>query len=182
MGWINTKLKDVWVFEPKILRDERGYFFESFNAAHLPEDIKNIIFVQDNEAQSSRGVLRGLHYQLPPHAQAKLVRCVVGEILDIIVDIRPYSPTYGQSFSIVLNDDNKKQLFVPRGFAHGYAVLSQHAIFAYKCDNYYAPQSEGGLRFDDPNLQLDWMLTSSEIVLSDKDNKLPILGHHIPFE
>ncbi|MBL0099551.1 MAG: dTDP-4-dehydrorhamnose 3,5-epimerase [Saprospiraceae bacterium] len=181
MSWMQTNFEGVWVFEPKIWHDQRGYFVETFNSSTLPEPLKGITFVQDNEAKSTRGVLRGLHYQLQPHAQSKLVRCVTGEVLDIIVDVRPGSITYGQHLSVILNEINKKQLFVPHGFAHGYAVLSETAIFAYKCDNYYAPGTEGGLLFDDPALGINWILPRAEMVVSDKDKVLPILGDHKPF-
>jgi dTDP-4-dehydrorhamnose 3,5-epimerase len=181
MAWIQTKFEGVWVFEPKIWNDERGYFYESYNASNLPNELKDISFVQDNEAKSTKGVLRGLHYQLPSYAQSKLVRCVIGEVLDVIVDVRPNSPTYGQHLSIILNEINKKQMFVPQGFAHGYLVLSETAIFAYKCDNYYAPSHEGGLLFSDPNLQIDWIMTQSELIISEKDALLPVLGQHKHF-
>ncbi|MFZ1748658.1 MAG: dTDP-4-dehydrorhamnose 3,5-epimerase [Saprospiraceae bacterium] len=181
MAWIKTKLDGVWVFEPKIWPDQRGYFLESFNKSSLPVELQNISFVQDNEAKSQRGVLRGLHYQMPPFAQSKLVRCVTGEVLDIIVDIRPESKTYGQSLSVILNEINKKQLFVPQGFAHGYVVLSETAIFAYKCDQYYHPPTEGGIRYDDPNLALNWLVKTSELVVSEKDKMLPNFGQHKPF-
>ncbi|MBK8346183.1 MAG: dTDP-4-dehydrorhamnose 3,5-epimerase [Saprospiraceae bacterium] len=181
MSWMQTNFEGVWFFEPKIWHDQRGYFVETFNSSTLPEPLKGITFVQDNEAKSTRGVLRGLHYQLQPHAQSKLVRCVTGEVLDIIVDVRPGSITYGQHLSVILNEINKKQLFVPHGFAHGYAVLSETAIFAYKCDNYYAPGTEGGLLFDDPALGINWILPRAEMVVSDKDKVLPILGDHKPF-
>ena len=178
MSWTKTNFEGVWIFEPKIWNDQRGYFIESFNADGLPEELKSIQFVQDNEAKSTRGVLRGLHYQLPPFAQSKLVRCVVGEVLDVIVDVRPNSATYGKHLSVILNEINKKQLFVPHGFAHGYAVLSDTAIFAYKCDQYYAPQQEGGLKYDDASLGINWILQLSEMVVSDKDQKLPNFGDH----
>ena len=182
MGWSSTELKGVWVYEPEIFRDERGYFLETYNAGQLPDDLKGQLFVQDNEAKSSRGVIRGLHYQVPPFEQAKLVRCVSGEILDVIVDIRPDSETYGQHLAVLLNEDNKKQLDVPRGFAHGYAVLSATAIFAYKCDNYYAPKAEGGILYSDPHLNIAWKLEDHEIIVSKKDSHLPVLGQHIPFK
>jgi len=182
MGWTKTDMEGVWVYEPKVFRDDRGYFLESFNASTVPDEIKGVVFVQDNEAQSTRGVLRGLHYQLPPFAQAKLVRCMMGEVLDVIVDIRPGSLTFGQTLSVLLNEDNKKQLFVPRGFAHGYAVLSEKAIFTYKCDNYYAPHAEGGLKYDDPNLKINWQLSQDEVIVSPKDIQLPYLGQHLPFQ
>ncbi len=178
MSWTKTNFEGVWIFEPKIWNDQRGYFIESFNADGLPEELKSIQFVQDNEAKSTRGVLRGLHYQLPPFAQSQLVRCVVGEVVDVIVDVRPNSATYGKHLSVILNEINKKQLFVPHGFAHGYAVLSDTAIFAYKCDQYYAPQQEGGLKYDDASLGINWILPLSEMVVSDKDQKLPNFGDH----
>lgn len=181
MSWIRTNFEGVWVFEPKIWNDQRGYFVETFNGSTLPDEIKQIKFVQDNEAKSTRGVLRGLHYQLPPNAQSKLVRCVTGEVLDVIVDVRPDSITYGKHLSIILNEINKKQLFVPHGFAHGYVVLSDVAIFAYKCDNYYAPGAEGGLNYIDPALLIDWILPLNEMIVSDKDILLPPLGDHKPF-
>ena len=182
MAWIKTNFEGVWVFEPKIWHDQRGYFVETFSAASLPDDLKNIHFVQDNEAKSTRGVLRGLHYQLPPFAQTKLVRCVLGEVLDVIVDVRPESATYGQHLSVILNEINKKQLYVPHGFAHGYVVLSDVAIFAYKCDNFYAPGQEGGLLYNDNNLNINWILPIGEMIVSDKDKILPVLGDHKPFK
>ncbi len=181
MSWTKTNFEGVWIFEPKIWNDQRGYFIESYNADGLPDELKSIQFVQDNEAKSTRGVLRGLHYQLPPFAQSKLVRCVVGEVLDVIVDVRPNSVTYGKHLSVILNEINKKQLFVPHGFAHGYAVLSDTAIFVYKCDQYYAPQQEGGLKFDDVSLGINWILPLSEMVVSDKDQKLPTFEAHKTF-
>ncbi len=181
MAWIKTNFEGVWVFEPKIWEDQRGYFVETYNESGVPEALKKIHFVQDNESKSSRGVLRGLHYQLPPFAQSKLVRCILGEVLDVIVDIRPESKTYGKHLSVILNEINKKQLFVPAGFAHGYLVLSDVAIFAYKCDNYYAPSAEGGIRFDDPELQIKWILPSTQLIVSDKDSLHPIFAKHIPF-
>jgi dTDP-4-dehydrorhamnose 3,5-epimerase len=182
MGWIKTNLEGVWVFEPKIWHDQRGYFVETFNASTLPEELKDIQFVQDNEAKSTRGVLRGLHYQLPPFAQSKLVRCISGEVLDVIVDVRPESSTFGQHISVILNEINKKQLFVPKGFAHGYEVLSDNAVFVYKCDQYYAPGKEGGIRYDDPVLGIKWILPPDQIIVSDKDLKWPKFSEHLPFK
>lgn len=182
MGWIKTNLEGVWVFEPKIWHDQRGYFVETFNASTLPEELKDIHFVQDNEAKSSRGVLRGLHYQLPPFAQSKLVRCISGEVLDVIVDVRPESSTFGQHISVILNEINKKQLFVPKGFAHGYEVLSDNAVFVYKCDQYYAPGKEGGIRYDDPVLGIKWILPPDQIIVSDKDLQWPKFSEHLPFK
>lgn len=181
MAWISTAFEGVWVFEPYVWHDARGYFFETFNQQTLPDSLKNISFVQDNEALSSRGVLRGLHYQLPPYAQSKLVRCTVGEVLDVIVDIRPGSPTFGKHLSVILNDITKKQLFVPHGFAHGYVVLSETAIFAYKCDQFYHPESEAGIRFDDPALGVDWILHSAELIVSEKDKKQAEMANHKPY-
>jgi dTDP-4-dehydrorhamnose 3,5-epimerase len=181
MPWIPQDIDGVWIFEPRIWRDDRGYFYESFNANTLPESLQHIRFVQDNEAQSTYGVLRGLHYQLPPYAQAKLVRCTVGKVLDVIVDIRPDSETYGQARSFILDDETKVQLYVPHGFAHGYVVLSETAIFSYKCDQYYHPLSEGGLRYNDPHLSIDWQVALSSLKISDKDLILPFLGDHEPF-
>ena len=182
MGWIKTNFDQVWVFEPRIWPDERGYFVETFNASGLPEDLEDVQFVQDNEAKSVRGVLRGLHYQLSPMAQSKLVRCVTGEVLDVIVDLRPNSATYGQHLSVILNEINKKQLFVPQGFAHGYVVLSETAIFAYKCDNYYSPGHEAGLLYNDPALQINWILPEETLIVSQKDKNQPGWGKQRDFE
>ncbi|MBK9149989.1 MAG: dTDP-4-dehydrorhamnose 3,5-epimerase [Saprospiraceae bacterium] len=178
MGWHKTNFDGVWIFEPKIHADERGYFFESFNASGLPDEYKNIQFVQDNEAKSAFGVLRGLHYQLPPYSQLKLVRVVTGEVLDVIVDIRPGSKTYGKHLSVILNDIQKKQLLVPHGFAHGYVVLSEEAIFAYKCDNYYHPSSDAGIYYNDPVLSIHWILDDHLIRVSEKDRLQPAFGNH----
>lgn len=169
-----TNLKGCFVIEPKVFGDERGYFFESFNKEKFKELTGvEIEFVQDNEAFSNRGVLRGLHFQKGEFAQAKLVRVVKGKVLDVVVDVRPNSKTYGESFSIVLSEENKKQLFVPRGFAHGYAVLENNTVFVYKCDNYYYPQAEGGIIYNDSSLNIDWLLNENELMLSDKDKVLP---------
>lgn len=178
MGWNKTNFDGVWIFEPKIHADERGYFFESFNASGLPDEYKKIQFVQDNEAKSTFGVLRGLHYQLPPYSQLKLVRVVTGEVLDVIVDIRPGSKTYGKHLSVILNDIQKKQLLVPHGFAHGYVVLSEEAIFAYKCDNYYHPSSDAGIYYNDPVLNIHWILDDHMIRVSEKDRLQPAFGNH----
>jgi dTDP-4-dehydrorhamnose 3,5-epimerase len=163
-----------------VFGDDRGYFFETFNAKVWQEAGITQPFVQDNEAFSSRGVLRGLHYQRGEHAQAKLVRVIHGEVLDVAVDCRPGSPTYGQHHAVVLSGEKKNQFYVPRGFAHGYVVLSETALFAYKCDNFYQPQAEGGVRFDDPSLAIDWQVPASEIKLSEKDSILPKFGEHLP--
>ncbi len=168
-----TKLKDCFIIEPTIFGDERGYFFETFNKENFKELTgKEIEFVQDNEAFSNRGVLRGLHFQKGEFAQAKLVRVVKGKVLDVVVDVRPNSKTFGQHFSCVLSEENKKQLFVPRGFAHGYSVLEDHTVFVYKCDNFYQPKFEGGIIFNDETLNIDWMLSENEIAVSEKDKVL----------
>ena len=179
MPFIDTPLPGCKIFEPRIWEDDRGYFFESFNARTFAETGIERPFVQDNQAYSSYGVLRGLHYQRDEYAQAKLVRVLQGEVLDVVVDLRPESPTYGRSFSIRLSAANQKQLYVPRGFAHGYAVLSPTALFFYKCDNYYRKEAEGGLRYDDPALKIDWELPTEAIVLSPKDRILPRLDEHL---
>jgi dTDP-4-dehydrorhamnose 3,5-epimerase len=172
-----TKLKGCFMIEPKLFKDSRGYFFESFNQHRFNELIgKNIDFVQDNESFSSKGVLRGLHFQTGEYAQAKLVRVIKGMVLDVVVDLRKDSPTFSKHFSIELSEDNKKQLFVPRGFAHGFIVLSDTAVFAYKCDNFYNKASEQGLRYDDPSLGIDWKLPQHEFIVSDKDLVLPTLS------
>ena len=172
-----TKLKGCFFIEPAVFKDTRGYFFESFNQNKFNELIgKDINFVQDNESFSSKGVLRGLHFQTGDYAQAKLVRVIKGKVLDVVVDMRKNSPTFGEHFSIELSEDNKKQLFVPRGFAHGFIVLSDTAIFSYKCDNFYNKASEQGLRYDDPSLGIDWRLPSNEFIISEKDLVLPTLS------
>lgn len=181
MSWSKTNFEGVFIFEPKVWKDDRGYFVETFNASNLSGTDINPNFVQDNEAKSTKGILRGLHYQIGEYAQAKLVRVVQGEVLDVIVDLRPQSATYGQHLSVILNDIGKKQLYVPRGFAHGYAVLSEEAIFAYKCDNFYNKESEGGLLYSDPTLNIDWILPQSQFLVSEKDQILPTFGKHIQF-
>lgn len=160
------------MIEPQIFGDARGSFMESYNKQKFPVDVD---FVQDNQSLSQKGVLRGLHFQKGPHAQAKLVRVIRGEVLDVAVDIRPNSKTFGQHFSLVLNEENNKQLFVPRGFAHGFAVLKDNTIFAYKCDNFYNKEAESGIIYNDPDIAIDWMLQEDEILLSDKDKILPNL-------
>jgi dTDP-4-dehydrorhamnose 3,5-epimerase len=180
MTAIETQLKGCFIIEPKVLEDHRGYFFESFNQNKFNDLIgKNIDFVQDNESFSSKGVLRGLHFQTGEYAQAKLVRVVKGTVLDVVVDIRKDSPTFSKHFSIELSEENKTQLFVPRGFAHGFIVLSDTAIFSYKCDNFYNKSSEQGLRFDDPSLEIDWKLPPNEFIVSEKDLALPTLSNVI---
>lgn len=173
MPFIHTPFPELLIFEPNVHRDERGYFLEAFNQKTFQEAGINTDFVQDNQAKSTKGVLRGLHFQKGEHAQAKLVRVLQGSVLDVVVDIRKESPTFGLSFSIELNDENKRQLYVPRGFAHGYVVLSDNAVFFYKCDNFYSPAHESGIKFNDPKLNIDWILNDHELVLSEKDKNLP---------
>jgi dTDP-4-dehydrorhamnose 3,5-epimerase len=169
-----TPLKDCYIINDSVFADDRGYFFESFNQQKFEALTGlNISFVQDNQSKSSRGVLRGMHYQLGAYSQAKLVRVLEGSVLDLVVDLRKESDTFGKSFAIELSAENHKQLFVPRGFAHGFIVLSSTAIFFYKCDNYYNKESEGGFIYNDSTLKLDWQIDSSELLLSDKDKELP---------
>jgi dTDP-4-dehydrorhamnose 3,5-epimerase len=171
-----TKLQGCFIIQPKIIEDERGYFMESFNEKTFQKGInQEVHFVQDNQSFSSKGVLRGLHYQTAEHAQAKLVRVLHGEVLDVAVDIRPNSATYGQSVSVLLSSVNQKQFFVPRGFAHGFLVLSETATFFYKCDNFYNKESEGGIIYNDKSLNIDWQFDESELIISEKDKVLPIL-------
>lgn len=175
MEVIKTNIEGVVIIEPRIFRDARGYFFESFSQREFDAKVRPIRFVQDNESMSSYGVMRGLHFQRPPYTQSKLVRCVRGRVLDVAVDIRKGSPTYGQHVAVELSEENHRQFFVPRGFAHGFAVLSQTAIFQYKCDNFYAPQADGGISIKDDSLDIDWRIPVSEALLSDKDTKHPLL-------
>ena len=169
MKIVSTDIPDVKIIEPKIFKDLRGYFFESFNEKLFKEKVLDTTFIQDNEAKSTYGVLRGLHYQLPPYAQSKLVRVVKGEVLDIAVNIRKVSPTLKKWVAVILNDENRKQLFVPKGFAHGYVVLSDEAIFAYKVDNIYAPDFERGINYNDRELNINWQIETNKIILSEKD-------------
>jgi dTDP-4-dehydrorhamnose 3,5-epimerase len=177
MPFIETGFDGLKVFEPKVFADSRGYFFESFNQRTFHEEGINSVFVQDNESKSSYGVLRGLHYQLNPFAQAKLVRVVEGAVLDVVVDIRKGSPTFGKCFSIELTSENKKQLYIPRGFAHGFSVLTETCIFQYKCDNYYSKESEGGIAYNDPTLGINWGIDLAKAVVSDKDKQLPLFSN-----
>lgn len=175
MKLIETKLKGCFIIEPNVIKDERGYFMESYNEAKLSGAIgQPLRFVQDNESFSTKGVLRGLHYQCGEHAQAKLVRVLQGEVLDVAVDIRPNSPTYGQFETAVLSAENKKQFYIPRGFAHGFLVLSETATFFYKCDNFYNKESEGGIFYNDPTINIDWNFNSNELIISDKDRIQPL--------
>ncbi len=174
MELITTPLEGCFIIKPAVFPDPRGYFFESFNEQRFNEKTGlNIHFVQDNQSMSSYGVLRGLHFQKGEHAQAKLVRVLKGEVLDVAVDLRPESATYGQHYSILLSEDNKLQFFIPRGFAHGFVVLSEQAEFFYKCDNYYNKASEGGLHYADPALNIDWQVPAEQLLISDKDQVLP---------
>lgn len=175
MEVINTAINDLVILEPKIFKDERGYFFESFSQREFEKKVRKINFVQDNESMSSYGVMRGLHFQYPPFTQSKLVRCVKGEVLDVAVDIRKGSPTYGEHVAVVLSEENHRQFFIPRGFAHGFAVLSETAIFQYKCDNFYAPQSDGGISIMDEELKINWMISNGDAILSEKDMKHSLL-------
>lgn len=175
MEVIKSELEGVLIIQPNIFGDERGYFFESFSQQEFEEKACKTTFVQDNESKSRYGVLRGLHFQIPPLEQAKLVRVVRGRVLDVAVDIRKDSPTFARYFSIELSEENKLQLFIPRGFAHGFVVLSDEAIFQYKCDNYYSPKHEGAICWNDPRLGIDWQLPVQDIILSEKDKKNPIL-------
>lgn len=177
MQFSRTKIYDVVIIEPKVHGDSRGYFVETFRADKLEEFLGyKINFCQDNESKSSKGVLRGLHYQLSPYAQTKLVRVIQGKVLDVAVDIRKNSPTFGQYVAVELSADNKKQMLVPRGFAHGFVVLEDDTIFAYKVDNYYSPECDRGISFDDKSLNIDWILNKKELKLSDKDTKQPKLN------
>jgi dTDP-4-dehydrorhamnose 3,5-epimerase len=176
MNITETPIKDLLIIEPVAFADSRGYFFESFNQIKFEEKGLNYNFVQDNESKSQHGVLRGLHYQLEPYAQTKLVRVISGEVFDVAVDLRKGSPSFGKWFGVVLSGDNKKQFLVPRGFAHGFVVLSKEAIFSYKCDNLYNKESERGIIFNDPILKIDWKLEKNDIHLSDKDKTLPLLN------
>jgi dTDP-4-dehydrorhamnose 3,5-epimerase len=176
MNFISTKLEGCFIIEPKIIQDERGYFMESFNEKTFQKGVNQPVhFVQDNQSFSTKGVLRGLHYQTGVHAQAKLVRVLQGEVLDVAVDIRPDSATFGQHISVVLSGENQTQFFVPRGFAHGFLVLSETATFFYKCDNFYNKESEGGIKFNDPELNIDWQFPETELLISEKDQILPTL-------
>ncbi|MGB1019247.1 MAG: dTDP-4-dehydrorhamnose 3,5-epimerase [Chitinophagales bacterium] len=176
MSFIKTEIEDVWVIEPNIFKDDRGYFYESFNAETFNKETGlNINFVQDNQSKSNKGVLRGMHYQTGEHAQAKLVRVLQGSVQDVAVDLRKDSPTFGKHFSIILTAENHKQLFVPRGFAHGFLVLEDETIFAYKCDNFYNKESEGGLIYNDETIAINWELETEDFILSEKDIELPNL-------
>lgn len=175
MNVIQTEIEGVVIIEPRIFADDRGYFFESYNEKEFNEKVRKIVFVQDNQSKSSYGVLRGLHFQTGVHSQSKLVRVIEGQVLDVAVDIRKGSPTFGKHVAVELSGDNQRQFFIPRGFAHGFSVLSETAIFQYKCDNLYYPQSEGAIAWNDPELRIDWRIPADKIVLSPKDSNHPSL-------
>ena len=176
MKFTKTSIEGLVIIDPTVFGDNRGYFLESYNEKEFKEVIGKVSFVQDNESKSSKGVLRGLHFQKSPFAQAKLVRCIEGKVLDVVVDIRKNSKTYGQYFTTELSGENKKQVFIPRGFAHGFLVLSDSAIFAYKVDNTYAPEHDAGIRWNDPIVNIQWGLSESEVLVSDKDAQLPFFN------
>lgn len=166
---MRTEIPEVVILEPRVFGDARGYFYESFSSARFCKEVCDTVFVQDNQSKSGYGVVRGLHYQTAPHCQSKLLRVVTGRILDVVVDIRYGSPTFGKYVSVELSAENNRQIFIPRGFAHGFAVLSEEAVVLYKCDNYYKPECEGGIAWNDPSLAIDWQLPAEDVVLSDKD-------------
>ena len=171
MEVIKTEIDGVVIIEPRIFKDDRGYFYESFSQREFEEKVCRTIFVQDNQSKSSYGVLRGLHFQKPPYSQSKLVRCIKGKVLDVAVDIRKDSPTFGKHVAVELSEENHRQLFIPRGFAHGFAVLSDEAVFQYKCDNFYNKESEGAIAWNDPELAIDWRIPAESIILSEKDKQ-----------
>lgn len=177
MNVIETPLKDLYIIEPRVFEDSRGYFFESYSKLTLQSKNIDTIFVQDNQSKSSYGVIRGLHYQLPPHPQVKLVRAIEGTIFDVAVDLRKKSPTFGKWFGIELSAENKKQLYVPHGFAHGFSVLSDTAVVMYKCDDYYHPETEGGIIYNDSSLNIDWKIPANKALVSDKDKQLPTIDN-----
>ena len=182
MNLIKTKLDGLVVLKPTVFKDNRGYFMESYNQKNINKLLGNVNFIQDNESESSRGVLRGLHFQKSPYTQAKLVRCLKGSVLDVALDLRKDSKTYGIFETISLTEENKKQLFIPKGFAHGFIVLSKSAIFSYKVDNYYNPDSESGILWSDLDLNIDWNINKNEIIVSEKDKNLPTFNEIInPF-
>ena len=183
MEVIKTAIEGLVIIEPKVFSDARGYFFESFSQREFEEKVRKINFVQDNESMSNYGVMRGLHFQRPPYSQSKLVRCVKGKVLDVAVDIRKGSPTYGQHVAVELSEDNHRQFFVPRGFAHGFAVLSETAVFQYKCDNFYTPEADGGISIQDSSLGIDWHIPVDKAILSEKDiNHVCLKDFDSPFD
>lgn len=182
MNYIETAIKGAYVIEPKVFNDARGYFFEAWKQEEFDTNIGKVNFIQDNESKSSYGVLRGLHYQKGDFSQAKLVRVIKGRVLDVAVDIRKSSPTFGQHVMVELSEDNKRQFFIPRGFAHGFLVLSEEAIFTYKVDNIYAPQAEAGIRWNDPALNIQWPIDPKEVLTSEKDLVQPLLKDAVLFD
>lgn len=182
MEYKETKIKGVFIIEPKVFQDARGYFMEAWKQAEFDEHVGRTVFIQDNESKSSYGVLRGLHYQKGDASQAKLVRVIKGKVLDVAVDIRKSSPTFGQHVMVELSEENKRQFFIPRGFAHGFLVLSQEAIFTYKVDNPYSPQCDAGIRWNDPDLGIEWPIDPAEVLTSEKDLKQPLLKDAEVFE
>ena len=183
MDIIKTDIEGVVVLKPRVFEDDRGYFFESYSKREFDKMVRPVDFVQDNQSKSSYGVLRGLHYQKWPFCQSKLVRVIKGKVLDVAVDIRKNSPTFGKSVAVELSAENRLMLFIPRGFAHGFSVLSEEAVFQYKCDEFYHPESEGGIAWNDPALNIDWKLPADSIILSEKDKVNPLLGDsHTPFD
>jgi dTDP-4-dehydrorhamnose 3,5-epimerase len=183
MNIIKTQIEGLLIIEPKIFEDSRGYFFESFSQREFDEKVGKITFVQDNESKSTYGVMRGLHFQRPPYTQRKLVRCVKGAVLDVAVDIRKGSPTYGQHVAVELTEDNHRQFFISKGFAHGFSVLSETAVFQYKCDEFYHPESDGGINILDNSLGIDWHIPTDKAILSEKDTKHPLFqDFNSPFD
>ena len=176
MEVIKTAIEGLYIIEPRVFKDSRGYFFESFSQREFDEKVGPITFVQDNESMSAYGVMRGLHFQRPPFTQSKIVRCVKGSVLDVAVDIRKGSPTYGQHVAVELSEDNHRQFFIPKGFAHGFAVLSPTAVFQYKCDEFYHPEADGGISILDDSLGIDWRIPVDKAILSDKDTRHPLLS------
>ena len=174
MKLLTTPLEGLFIIEPRVISDSRGYFFESYNAEKYLETGISAVFVQDNESRSAKNVIRGLHYQLEPYAQAKLVRVVVGEVYDVALDLRQGSATYGSWFGVKLSAENKRQLYIPRGFAHGFSVLSETAVFSYKCDGFYNANAERGIRYDDPVLDIDWQIEPGQAIVSEKDLRNPV--------
>lgn len=174
MEVIKTDIEGVFIIEPRVFKDARGYFFESYSKKEFDEKIRPVDFVQDNESMSTKGVMRGLHFQRPPYAQSKLVRCVRGRVLDVAVDIRKGSPTYGKHVAVELSEDNHREFFVPRGFAHGFAVLSDISVFQYKCDNFYHPETDGGISIADKTLGIDWRIDPEKAIMSEKDLRNPL--------
>ena len=175
MEVLTTEIEGVFIIKPRVFGDARGYFFESYSKREFEEKVGKVDFVQDNESMSKKGVMRGLHFQRPPFSQSKLVRCVKGRVLDVAVDIRKGSPTYGKHVAVELNEDNHLQFFIPKGFAHGFVVLSDVAVFQYKCDNFYHPEADGGISILDDSLGIDWKISTQNAILSEKDTKHPLL-------